>query len=76
MEKLVTETAGTVADCTQASMLIEGFGAQYLLADRGCDADAIVAKAVAQRMTAVISPKKNRLQPRFTTKTFIVCTIW
>lgn len=57
-------TAGTVADCTQALMLIDGLDAQYLLADRGYDTDAIVAKAVAQRMTAVIPPKKNRLQPR------------
>ncbi len=28
-------TQGTTADCTQASRLIEGFDADYLLADRG-----------------------------------------
>jgi transposase len=34
--------------------------AQHLLADRGYDSDAIVAKAREQGMTAVIPPRKNR----------------
>ena len=41
-------TEGTVADCTQASDLIADIAAQYLLADRGYDTDAIVAQAEAQ----------------------------
>jgi len=40
--------------------LIEGLRADYLLADRGYDSDAIVAQAHAQGMHAVIPPRKNR----------------
>jgi len=57
-------TAGTVADCTQASALIDGVDAGYLLADKGYDTDAIIAKAEAQGMEPVIPPKKNRREPR------------
>jgi transposase len=57
-------TAGTVADCTQAATLIEGLDAQYLLADKGYDTDAVVAQAEANQMAVVIPPKKNRTQPR------------
>ena len=37
---------------------------QCLLADKGYDSDAIVAKAQAQGAQAVIPPRKNRKQPR------------
>ncbi len=57
-------TAGTVADCTQASALIEGLDAPYLLADKGYDSDDLVAQAKARGMTAVIPPRRNRKQPR------------
>ncbi|EIC27990.1 transposase [Methylomicrobium album BG8] len=60
----VVITAGTTADCTQASTLIDGLDAGHLLADRGYDTDAIVDKAAAQQMNVVIPPKKNRIQPR------------
>ena len=53
-------TKGTRADCTQAGHLIEGISADYLLADRGYDSDAIVAQANVQGMVAVIPPRKNR----------------
>jgi transposase len=53
-------TNGTTADCTQASTLIEGMTADYLLADRGYDSDAIVDQALSQGMIAVIPPRKNR----------------
>lgn len=52
-------TDGTTADCTQVSTLIEGIDADYLLADRGYDSDAIVAQAQAQGITAVIPPRKT-----------------
>ncbi|MBL8640431.1 MAG: IS5 family transposase, partial [Alphaproteobacteria bacterium] len=55
---LITE--GSTADCTQASKLIEGLSADYLLADRGYDSDAILEQAKAQKMEPVIPPKKNR----------------
>ena len=53
-------TQGTTADCTQAQRLIEGFSAEYLLADRGYDSDAIVKQAENQGMKVVIPPRKNR----------------
>jgi transposase len=57
-------TAGTTADCTVAGKLIEGFEAEYLLADRGYDTDSIVEIAKASGMVSVIPPKKNRKQQR------------
>ena len=50
-------TAGTVADCSQACKFVEGITAEYLLADKGYDSDALVG---------VI--KKNGIQPVFTSK--------
>lgn len=52
-------TQGTIADCAQAIALIDGLSAQYLLADRGYDFDAIVDQAKLQAMEPVIPPKKN-----------------
>ena len=57
-------TSGTTADCTVAARLIEGFQAEYLLADRGYDTDAIILKAVSAGMTPVIPPRKSRKQLR------------
>src|SRR5271163_5127344 len=57
-------TAGATADCTQAGPLIEGMKADYLLADRGYDTNAILEQAARQGMTPVIPPKKNRLVQR------------
>jgi transposase len=39
---------------------MEGIDAEYLLADRGYDADYIIEQATAQSMEVVIPPKKNR----------------
>jgi len=50
----------TRADCTQAQGLIAGIPAQYLIADRGYDSDAIVEQARSQGIQAVIPPRKNR----------------
>jgi len=44
--------------------LIDGFRMDNLLADKGYDGDAIVAKVQAQGAQAVIAPRKNRRQPR------------
>lgn len=57
-------TKGTEADCKQACHLIEGFDADYLLADRGYDANKIIDQARQQHMSVVIPPKKNRLEQR------------
>lgn len=53
-------SSGTTADCTAATQLIAGFRAEYLLADRGYDTDAIILKAVDEGMTPLIPPRKNR----------------
>ena len=58
-------TEGTRADCTQADRLIEGLDADYLLADRGYDSNAIIEQARRQGIKAVIPPKKNRTAQRF-----------
>ena len=57
-------TDGTTADCTQASKLIDGMTAEYLLADKGYDSDDIVKQAENQGMIAVIPPRKNRKNQR------------
>ena len=56
----VVITEGTTADCTKAEELIEGFNADYLLADRGYDSNEIIESANELGMKAVIPPKKNR----------------
>ena len=57
-------TQGTTADCSQASRLIEGISADYLLADRGYDSNAIIKQAERQEIEPVIPPKKNRKEQR------------
>ncbi|MEY8402404.1 transposase [Oscillospiraceae bacterium 44-34] len=47
-----------------AAQLIEGFQAEYLLADQGYDTDAIILKAADKGMTPVIPSKKNRKELR------------
>jgi transposase len=66
-------TAGPKADCTEASHLIEGIAAQYLLADRGYDSDAIIAQAKDQGMQPVIPPKSNRKDKRDYDKAIYMC---
>ena len=60
----VVVTEGTRADCAEAEGLIDGFQMAYLLADKGYDSDAIVAKAKQQGAEAVIPPRKNRKDSR------------
>ena len=57
-------TEGTTADCTQAGELIEGIDAQYLLADKAYDIDAIIGQCQDQGIEPVIPSKSNRKQPR------------
>ena len=40
--------------------MIDGFTAEYLLADRGYDTDLIIDSAIAAGMQIVIPPKRNR----------------
>jgi len=56
----VLVTKATVADCTKACEIIAGIEADYLMADRGYDSDAIVAQAQEQGMEPVIPPRRRR----------------
>ena len=56
-------TEGTVADSSQALLLTQGIEAQWLLADKACDTNAIIATALESGMDPVIPPKRNRLEP-------------
>ena len=58
-------TEGTVADYTQAHSLIADIAAEYLLADRGYDTNAVVAEAEALGMEPVIPPRSHRKEPRY-----------
>jgi transposase len=52
--------AGTVADCTQGSALIDGIFAGWLLGDKGYDSNTVITKDLEQNMQLVIPPKRNR----------------
>ena len=53
-------TGGTVADCAQPLPLIEGIGAECLLADKTYDTNEIIATVRELGMDPVIPPKSNR----------------
>ncbi len=57
-------TDATVADCSVAEAIIAEIQAEYLLADRGYDTDAIISYARQAGTTLVIPPKKNRKRLR------------
>ena len=57
-------SAGQVADIEQAAALIQDQPADFVVADKGCDSDALVETITAQGSQAVIPPRSNRLNPR------------
>ena len=57
-------TAGSVADCTTAEDLIRGFSAEYVLAGKGYDSQAIVDQIEESGAEAVIPPRKCRKEQR------------
>jgi transposase len=57
-------TAGQASEYTQAEALIDGFRADFVLADKGYDSDAFVAAIQNSGATPVIPPKSNRKTPR------------
>ena len=57
-------TDGFIADCSHATKLIEDISADYLLADKGYDTDAIIEMTENLKIQAVIPPKKNRKNQR------------
>lgn len=57
-------TAGQASEYGQANALIEGFDAQYILADKGYDSDAFLQAIHNSGATPVVPPRKNRLVAR------------
>lgn len=57
-------SAGQVADIEQAAALIQDQPADFVVADKGYDSDALVETITAQGSQAVIPPRSNRLNPR------------
>jgi len=57
-------TGGEVADITQARSLIEGLCPGVIVGDKGYDADALIALINAAGATAVIPPRRNRIEQR------------
>ena len=53
-------TAVTTADYAQTESLIKGISADYLLADRDYDSDAVIELANKNGLIPVIPPKRNR----------------
>jgi transposase len=60
----ITLTPGQTHDVTQGPELIANNEADKVIADKGYDSDEFVAKIEAAGATAVIPPRKNRLDPR------------
>lgn len=57
-------TQGSTGDYTQTEHLIEEMGAENLIAEKGCDTNAIVAAATRAGIGVVILPKRNCKQQR------------
>lgn len=52
-------TGGERNDITQATQLIENFAADYVIADKGYDAEAFVLKLREQNAEAIIPSRRN-----------------
>ena len=57
-------TAGQASEYGQANALIEGYTADYVLADRGYDSDDFVQTITSTGAEAVIPPRRNRKEAR------------
>ncbi|WP_394373313.1 IS5 family transposase [Marinobacter xestospongiae] len=57
-------TAGQASEYGQAQALIEGFQAEYVLADKGYDSDGFVTAIREAGSAPVIPPRRGRKQPR------------
>ena len=58
-------TGAEVSDITQAAQLVAGYHADFVLADKGYDADHFVETIEAQGAIPVIPPRSNRKDKRF-----------
>ena len=59
-------TPGQVSDISQAQPLLEEIEPEAFLADKGYDADALIAALEGRGITPVIPPKANRVVKRET----------
>ena len=57
-------TAGQASEYGQANGLIEGFDAEYVLADKGYDSDDFIEAIAASGAEAVVPPRKSRNEQR------------
>ena len=57
-------TPGQASDYTQAELLLAGFPAQYVIADKGYDSKTIVEAAEQSGATVVIPPRTCVKTPR------------
>jgi transposase len=62
-------TEGQSSEYNQANALIEGFQADFVLADKGYDSNEFIAKIRASGAVAVIPSRKNRVECRDYDKT-------
>jgi len=58
-------TAGQVNDITQAPSLLQGHRADYVIADKGYDANSLIALIEQMEAIPVIPARKNRKEARF-----------
>ncbi len=57
-------TAGQYSEIRQADALIEGFSADYVIADKGYDSDLFIVAIESGEAIAVIPPRRNRITAR------------
>ena len=57
-------TAGQYSKIRQADALIEGFSADYVIADKGYDSDLFIVAIESGEAIAVIPPRRNRTTAR------------
>jgi transposase len=57
-------TAGQYSEIRQADALIEGFSADYVIADKGYDSDLFIVAIESGEAIAVIPPRRNRTTAR------------
>ena len=65
-----------MADCTIAEDLIRGFSAEYVLADKGYDSQAIVDQIEESGAEAVVPPRKCAKSSGFMINICIRRVIW
>jgi transposase len=57
-------TGGQVNDCTQAERLLENVETEYVIGDKGYDAERVLQKIGELDAIAVIPPRSNRKEHR------------